>query len=55
LALAFLSAAHRFFVAATIRTRPSGLRRRFFLGASSRANAAVLSKPGGPVMRTRTP
>jgi len=30
--LAFLAAAHRFFVAATIRARPSGLRRRFFPG-----------------------
>jgi hypothetical protein len=79
--MAFLSAAHRLFVAAIIRGRPSGLRRRFFLagfagagvaafgfraaaqrflcaaalrrraagrtmrlGASSRANATVLSK-----------
>ena len=32
LALAFLSAAHRLFVAAMIRARPSGLRRRFLLG-----------------------
>jgi hypothetical protein len=40
-ALAFLSAAHLFFVAAMIRARPSGLRRRFFLAAFAGAGAAA--------------
>jgi hypothetical protein len=41
--LAFLSAAHRFLVAAMIRARPSGLKRRFFLAAfGGVASAAAL-------------
>ena len=41
LALAFLSAAHRFFVAAMIRARPSGVRRRFFLAVFAGAGVAA--------------
>src|ERR1035438_1776318 len=40
-ALAFLAAAHRRFVAAMIRARPSGIRRRFFLAAFAGAGGAV--------------
>ena len=40
-ALAFLTAAHRLFVAAMIRARPSGLRRRFFLLAFAGAGVAA--------------
>jgi len=49
-ALAFLSAAHRFFVAAIIRARPSGLRRRFFLAA-----LAALASPPPPWFPHRRP
>ena len=52
-ACGFREAALRFLCAADMRRRAAGLTMR--LGASSRANATVLSKPGGPVMRTRTP
>jgi len=38
-AVAFLTAAQRFFVAAMIRARPSGLGRRFFLAACAGAGA----------------
>jgi hypothetical protein len=40
-ALAVLTAAHRLFVAAMIRARPSGLRRRFFLLAFAGAGVAA--------------
>src|ERR1035437_8761741 len=41
-ALAFLSAAHRLFVAAMIRARPSGLKWRFFaLGGVAAASASA--------------
>jgi hypothetical protein len=40
-ALAFLNAAQRFFVAAMIRSRPSGLRRRFFFSALARAGGGA--------------
>jgi hypothetical protein len=51
-ALAFRAAAHRFLCAAAMRRRVAG--RAMRLGASSRANGTVLSKPGGPVISTRT-
>ena len=49
LALAFLSAAHRLFVAAMIRARPSGLRRRFFPAACAGTGgaAAAMRRRGG--------
>ena len=40
-ALAFLAAAHRLFVAAMIRGRPSGIRRRFCLAACAGAGVAA--------------
>jgi hypothetical protein len=55
--LAFLSAAHRLFVAATIRARPSGLRRRFFLAAFAdagvAAGAALAFRTGRPAFPRR--
>src|ERR1039457_7528804 len=43
LALALLTAAHRFRVAAIIRARPSGLRRRSFLSAFAGAGVVASS------------
>ena len=39
---AFFCAAHSFFVAAMIRARPSGLRRRFFLAAVAGVGGAAV-------------
>jgi hypothetical protein len=52
-ALAFRAAVHRFLGAAAMRRRAA--ERAMRMGDSSSATATVLSKPGGPVMRTRTP
>jgi hypothetical protein len=48
----FRAAAQRFLRAAAMRRRATG--RAMRLGASSRANVAVLSKPCGPVISTGT-